>query len=73
MSAPTPPPASPPLRFAYSTINWDTTPDFAAIVAGFIESERTGRVVAVEEVASGRTTPYQGEIEAMLVAGASLR
>jgi len=37
-----------------------------AIAYGFLESERAGRILTVEEILDGRVTPYQDAIEAML-------
>ena len=37
-----------------------------AIAYGFLESERSGRVLDVEEILDGRATPYQDAIEAAL-------
>jgi predicted dehydrogenase len=40
-----------------------------AIAYAFLESERAGRILAVEEIMDGRVTPYQDAIEAALNEG----
>ena len=36
-----------------------------AISYGFLESERTGRILPVTELLDGRSTPYQDELDAL--------
>jgi predicted dehydrogenase len=42
-----------------------------AIAYGFLESERSGRILKVAELLDGRSTPYQDEIDAAVLAGST--
>jgi predicted dehydrogenase len=42
-----------------------------AIAYGFLESERVGRILAVDELLDGRSTPYQDEIDLALTSATS--